>query len=200
MPGDTLLIATGNRHKLGEIRDFLKGVPWNVVGLDAFPACEAPKETGATFEANAIIKALAYGERFGVPCIADDSGLVVDALGGEPGVYSARYAGEGATDPDNNLKVLRALEGIPDAQRTARFVCCCALIIPGNDTHIETGAVEGHIAHGESGANGFGYDPLFIPEGYQDSFGVLIPTIKAAISHRAKAFRKLRTHLELPTS
>ncbi|HRK36513.1 MAG TPA: non-canonical purine NTP pyrophosphatase, partial [Candidatus Hydrogenedentes bacterium] len=142
------------------------------------------------------IKASAYCERFGVACVADDSGIVIDALHGEPGVLSARYAAPNATDEDNNKKVLRALEGVPDALRSARFICCCALVVPGNAPHIETGTVEGHIAHAITGANGFGYDPLFIPDGYKETFGVLSPAIKAAISHRAKAFRKLRVHLD----
>ncbi|MDZ4857730.1 MAG: RdgB/HAM1 family non-canonical purine NTP pyrophosphatase [Candidatus Hydrogenedentes bacterium] len=199
MPDNVLLIATGNAHKLDEIRSFLKGVAWRIAGLDEFPPCNAPAETGTTFKENATIKALAYAAQFKVACVADDSGLEVDALGGEPGVRSARYAGENATASDNNAKLLLALKATPDVQRTARFVCYCALALPGKDIHIETGAVEGHIAHQERGANGFGYDPLFIPNGYNETFGVLGPDVKAAISHRAKAFRKLRAHLEPAT-
>lgn len=191
-----LLIATGNAHKFHEIAAFIEGVPWRLMSLREFPPCDAPEEDGDTFEANAAIKAVAYGERFGVACVADDSGLVVDALGGAPGVYSARYAGPGCNDADNNARLLRELEGVPDAARTARFVCCCVLNVPGRPPHAERGTVEGRIAHGNAGASGFGYDPLFVPRGYDRTFGELGPAIKSAVSHRAEAFGKMRAHLE----
>jgi XTP/dITP diphosphohydrolase len=191
-----LLIATGNRHKFAEIAAFLDGVPWQLVGLRDFPACDEPVEDGDSFEANALIKARAYGERFGVACVADDSGLVVDALGGAPGVYSARYAGAGCTDADNNAKLLRELDGVPDTSRGARFVCCCVVNVPGRAPHTERGTVEGRIAHAVSGIAGFGYDPLFIPEGHDRTFGELGPEIKSSISHRAEAFRMMRAYLE----
>lgn len=193
---NALLIATGNAHKFSEIRSFLDGVPWKLLGLRDFPPCDAPEEIGATFEANATIKATSYAARFGIPCVADDSGIVVDALGGAPGVYSARYAGEPCTDADNNAKLLEALRLVPDDERTARFVCCCALVVPGSSPHIETGVVEGRIARACRGTHGFGYDPLFIPDGHTRTFGELAPEVKAAISHRARAFEKLRAYLE----
>lgn len=191
-----LLIATGNPHKFGEIAAFLDGVPWRLIGLRDFPACDAPEEDGDSFEANALIKARAYGERFGVACVADDSGLVVDALGGAPGVYSARYAGADCTDADNNAKLLRELDGVQDASRSARFVCCCVLNVPGRVPHTERGTVEGRIAHAVLGVTGFGYDPLFVPQGYDRTFGELGPGIKSSVSHRAEAFRKMRGYLE----
>lgn len=191
-----LLIATGNSHKFSEIAAFLDGVPWRLMSLRDFAPCDTPEEDGDTFDANALIKARAYGERFSVACVADDSGLEVDALGGAPGVYSARYAGPGCTDADNNAKLLRELDCVAEGARAARFVCCCAVIVPGGAPHIERGIVEGSIAHEVSGAHGFGYDPLFVPRGYDRSFGELDPAIKASISHRAEAFRKMRAFLE----
>lgn len=195
MPSHPLLIATGNPHKFDEIARFLDGVPWRLAGLREFPPCDAPEEVGDSFEANAVIKALAYCERFGVACVADDSGLVVDALDGAPGIRSARYAGDKCNDADNNAKLLAALEDVPGDKRTARFVCCCAFVTPGYAPHIERGEVEGNIAWQVTGAHGFGYDPLFVQRGYDRSFGELDPAIKAAISHRARAFEKLRAFL-----
>lgn len=196
MPEQVLLIATSSRHKLGEISAFLARLPYRIVGLDSFPPVDAPEENGSTFEENALIKARAYSAAFNVPCVADDSGLVVDALGGRPGIFSARYAGPNADDAANNAKLLAELDGVPDPQRTARFVCCCVYLAPDDVPHIEIGTVEGRIAHAVSGSHGFGYDPLFVPDGYEQTFGELDPTIKAAVSHRSKAFRKLRAHLE----
>ena len=196
MSARALLIATGNSHKFGEIAAYLEGVPWRLMGLRDFPPCEAPDENGNSFEANALIKAAAYGERFRVACVADDSGLEVDALGAAPGVHSARYAGDGSSDAENNAKLLAEMRNVADDHRGGRFVCCCALIVPGQSPHVELGTIEGHIARGESGSNGFGYDPLFVPCGHGRSFGELGPAVKAAISHRARAFRKLRAYLE----
>ena len=196
MPSRSLLIATGNRHKFDEIAAFLCGAPWQFKSLRDFPPFGAPSESGDSFEANALIKARAYGAHFGVACVADDSGLIVDALHGAPGIYSARYAGDGCTDAENNEKLLRELRDVPDEGRGARFVCCCVLARPGEAPHVERGVVEGRIARRVSGTNGFGYDPLFIPDGYDRSFGELGPEVKASISHRAAAFGKLRAYLE----
>jgi XTP/dITP diphosphohydrolase len=193
---NVLLIATGNTHKFAEISAFLEGVPWKLLSLRDFPACDPPQETGATFEANAVIKATSYAARFEVSCVADDSGIVVDALDGAPGVHSARYAGAACTDADNNAKLLDDLRRVPDAERTARFVCCCALVVPGSPPRVETGVVEGRIALACRGPHGFGYDPLFIPNGHAKTFGELGPEIKSAISHRARAFAKMRAYLE----
>jgi XTP/dITP diphosphohydrolase len=196
MSSRPLLIATGNTHKFEEIAAFLDGVPWHVMSLRAFPPCDPPEEDGESFEANALIKARAYHTRFGVPCVADDSGLEVDALNGAPGIYSARYAGSGCTDADNNAKLLHELRGVSEHARTARFVCCCAIILSDGTPKLERGTVEGRIAQSGSGGHGFGYDPLFIPRGYDRSFGELDASVKASISHRAQAFRRLRAFLE----
>ena len=191
-----LLIATGNAHKFGEIAALLHGVPWRLKSLREFPPCDAPEENGDSFEANALIKARAYAGRFGIACVADDSGLVVDALDGAPGIFSSRYAGDACTDADNNSKLLRELHDVGDTLRSGRFECCCAFIIPNQSPHVEFGSVQGRIARAPSGSSGFGYDPLFIPSGYDRSFGDLDPGVKAEISHRAQAFRKLRAYLE----
>ncbi len=192
----SLVIATANRRKFHEIEAFLVGLPWDLSSLADHPPLHPPQENGSTFEENAVLKARYYCNELGIPCVADDSGLVVDALGGEPGVYSARYAGEGCADADNNAKLLAALRDVAEDRRGARFVCCAALTMPDGRVHVESGTVEGHIARDLRGENGFGYDPMFIPEGHELTFGELEPSIKAAMSHRSRAFRKMRTYLE----
>ena len=185
-----LLVATRNAHKLGEIRALLPGV--EIVGTDAFPEVPDPEETGATFEANAIIKAEAWRDATGLPALADDSGLEVDALGGAPGVLSARYAGTHGDTAANNAKLLRALDGVPEGRRGARFVCALALAAPGAPTRVLRGECPGRILHEAHGAHGFGYDPLFAPEGHDRSFGELPESVKATLSHRARAFAQAR--------
>jgi XTP/dITP diphosphohydrolase len=192
----TLLIGSGNRDKAAELARLLEGLPWDVRSLKDYPAVEEPDEDGDTFEANALKKAREYGAHFEVACCADDSGLVVDALDGAPGVYSARYAGENCTYADNNAKLLKALQGIPAERRTARFVCCAALHLPDGTEHTELGTVEGRIAESCRGGNGFGYDPLFIPEGRERTFGEMTPEEKHSLSHRGRAFSMLRAYLE----
>lgn len=187
---EKILIATRNEHKLEEIRAMLPGVM--LVGTAAYPEVPDPEETGETFEANAVIKAEAWAVATGLPAIADDSGLEVDALGGAPGIHSARYAGVHGDTAANNAKVLAALEGVPVEKRTARFVCALALAVPGEATQTLRGVCEGRMIEALSGEGGFGYDPLFVPEGYEDSFGVLPPVVKATLSHRARAFRAAR--------
>lgn len=191
-----LLIGSSNLDKARELRTLLEGLPWDVKSLHDFEPVEEPEETGETFEENAILKARFYGDHFKVAAVADDSGLVVDALGGAPGVYSARYAGPGCSYEDNNRKLLDALAEIPWHERTARFVCCAAFYVPGGAPHCEIGTVEGHISMVADGKNGFGYDPLFVPEGQDRSFAAMKPEQKHAISHRGKAFASLRTYLE----
>ena len=193
---DTLLIGTGNAGKEAELALLLEGLPWAVRGLAEFPSVAAPAEDGDTFEANAVSKARYFLECFGVACVADDSGLEVEALGGAPGVYSARYSGEHATDITNNAKLLAALDGRPDSERGARFVCCIAFARPGHEVHVEIGTVEGRVAFAPRGPRGFGYDPLFIPEGHARTFAEMTPAEKLAISHRGRALRKLRRYLE----
>ncbi len=191
-----LLIGSGNPKKAQELAVLLKGLPWEVKGLRDFSSVEEPVEDGATFEENAILKARYYSKAFDVACVADDSGLVVDALDGAPGIYSARYAGPACNDEENNEKLLDALAAMPWHERGARFVCCAVFIEPGGEPHIEVGTVEGHISMEPFGENGFGYDPLFVPAGYDKTFAELGADTKHGISHRGKAFAGLRQFLE----
>lgn len=187
-----LLAGSNNRDKAAELMELLAGTPWEVKNLSEFPAVPEPVEDAETFEGNAFIKAHYYSERFQMACVADDSGLEVDALDGAPGVYAARYAGENCTYSDNNRKLLEALINVPEAERTARFVCCAAFVGPGGDRHVEFGTVDGRIALECRGEHGFGYDPLFVPEGYTQTFAELDPSVKQRISHRGRAFRQMR--------
>lgn len=191
----TLVIATGNRDKAAELSTILESLSCIVTTLAEYPPIEAPVEDGQTFEANARLKALYYAKQLGLPCVADDSGLAVDALDGAPGVYSARYAGPGCTYADNNQKLLAALEGVPGSRRTARFVCCAAFATPEGRVHIEQGTVDGTIAPACRGAQGFGYDPLFIPEGEAKTFAEMSAEAKHRLSHRGRAFARLRNWL-----
>ena len=194
---DVLLIGSANPDKARELVELMAGLPWEVRSLKDYSAVAEPEESGATFEENAILKARYYSAHFGVACVADDSGLEVDALDGAPGVYSARYAGEPCSYDDNNDKLLEALDGVPWHERTARFRCCAALAIPGDpEPHVESGTIEGHIAAICEGEQGFGYDPLFVPRGEDMTFGQLSPSEKHAISHRGRAFQQMRAYLE----
>ncbi len=193
----TLVIASNNHDKAAELAELLRDLPWRVCSLAEFNDLpQEPEETGQTFEENAFLKASYYAERLGLPCVADDSGLEVDALHGAPGVLSARYAGPGCSYNDNNAKLLRAMEGVQDAERTARFVCCAAFVGLDDVRHVERATVEGRIAHACRGSHGFGYDPLFIPEDHTQTFGEMPPERKHELSHRGRAFRKLRSFLE----
>lgn len=192
---DTLVIATANRHKASELAEFLDGPAWRLRTLRDFPPLPEPVEDGSSFGENAVKKASAYAAALGLPCVADDSGLEVDALNGAPGILSARYAGTPPSYEKNNRKLLEALAECAEPNRTARFVCCAALALPRGDVHVETGTVEGRIAFACRGTHGFGYDPLFIPQGYDLTFGELDPAVKRAISHRSRAFGKLREYL-----
>lgn len=186
-----LLIATKNAHKTGEIRAIL-GAGWEVEDLTAHPEIPAPDETGATFVDNAIIKAVAAAQIFPDYVLADDSGLEVDALGGAPGVISARYAGPRATDADNRARLLRELAAFPSP---ARFRCVMALARGDEVLGTFSGAVEGAIVGSESGAGGFGYDPLFVPAGFDRTFGELPAETKNGLSHRARALAGVREFL-----
>ncbi len=193
---EPLLIGTGNRGKAAELALLLHDLAWDVKSLADYPSVPEPIEDGDTFEANAIKKASYFSERFTVCCVADDSGLVVDALDGAPGIHSARYAGEHGTDADRTAKLLSAMRDVPEGARTARFVCCIAFVRPGCEAHLERGEVEGRIAFEGRGARGFGYDPVFVPEGFTETFGELSPEAKIRVSHRGRALRKLRAYLE----
>jgi len=193
---EVLLIGSGNLDKAAELQELLKDSRWEVKSLRDFPEVDEPEETGETFEANAALKARYYSEQFGVACVADDSGLAVDALGGAPGVYSARYAGEGCTYADNNAKLLKELADVPPERRMATFVCVAAFYGKGGAIHTERGEVTGMITGEPVGERGFGYDPLFIPDGLAKTFAQMTPEEKHGVSHRAQAFRKMRDHLE----
>ncbi|MCZ6835329.1 MAG: RdgB/HAM1 family non-canonical purine NTP pyrophosphatase [Planctomycetota bacterium] len=188
-----LLLATSNPHKIEEVEAILESLGIEVVGLDSLDEIpNEPIEDGDTFEANARLKAIGYAEATGRICLADDSGLEVDALGGAPGVHSARYAGIGNTrderDAANNEKLLRELESIPDEQRTARFVCAMCLATPEGKILAETrGEFEGVIAREPKGANGFGYDPLLFLLDVNCTSAELSPEAKNARSHRGEA-------------
>lgn len=197
MQNQILLIGSGNLDKARELSVLLEGLPWKVKSLQDFPDLPSPEETGSTFEANALLKAQYYSQAFDVATVADDSGLAVDALGGAPGVYSARYAGPGCSYADNNEKLLQELEGVPWHERTARFVCAAAFLEPGREPHVELGQVEGYISQVESGQQGFGYDPLFVARGEERTFAEMSPAEKHKLSHRGKAFAALRRWLEL---
>jgi XTP/dITP diphosphohydrolase len=186
-----LLVASGNPKKLVELRRIFEAVEGlSVVGPEEVGAIPEVVEDGDTFEHNARKKAREIARDKGMMTIADDSGLEVDALDGAPGVYSARYAGDGG-DEANNEKLLRELRDVPDEARTARFRCVLAIADPdgplGDDEHVASGAVEGRIAHAPRGEGGFGYDPLFFPEGRDVTMAELSPGDKDAISHRARA-------------
>ncbi|SHG80431.1 XTP/dITP diphosphohydrolase [Thermosyntropha lipolytica DSM 11003] len=181
-------MATRNQKKKKELQEILSDLDVQVITLEEIEK-EVPEieEDGTTFEANAVKKASITAALTGYICLADDSGLVVDALDGKPGVYSARFAGEGATDEQNNRKLLQLLKGIPEERRTARFVCVIAICTPEGETFTVRGECEGRIAFYPRGEKGFGYDPLFIPCGYQVTFAELSGEEKSRISHRGKA-------------
>ena len=189
-----VIVATGNRGKLEEIRSALDLSGWEfVTAPDLGTSTLDVEETGSTFEENARLKAQAYHETFGLPALADDSGLEVDALGGEPGVYSSRYAGLDATDADNNAKLLAALEGVPAGQRGARFRSVIVYIDADGAETVVDGACEGSIGFEAHGSGGFGYDPIFLPsQAPGRTMADLGMAEKNAISHRGAALRALR--------
>lgn len=199
-PRQRVVVATGNAHKLDEIRSILDvsaGSPVELVSMREFDVPE-PVEDGATFEANALLKARACAQKTGLPAVADDSGLEVDALGGAPGVFSARYAGEPSDDARNNAKLLAELADVPARRRTARFVCAAAFVASSGSEHVVRATMDGRIVDEARGTNGFGYDPHFVSDLSTDgrTNAELTPAEKDAISHRGAAFRALRPHLE----
>ena len=192
---DTLVIATRNRHKVEEIRAILAPLGVTVRDLSDVPGCPDVEETGITLEENALLKARAAHACSGLPVIADDTGLEVYYLLGVPGVFSARYAGENATYADNCRKLLRALVGVPSRRRQARFRTVVAFVEKGRELLFD-GTIEGKIGLAERGGNGFGYDPLFIPEGYTRTYAELTLDEKNRISHRGLAVQKFRDFLD----
>ena len=193
-----LLVATHNAHKTGEFRAMLSDFFDDVADLTTLLDMEEPEENGSTFAENSAIKALAASNALpDAFVIADDSGLEVDALNGAPGIYSARYSGANATDATNRDKLMEEL-GKPEhegKERSARFRCVITVARGGEVLAVFDGAVEGRIADGMTGEGGFGYDPLFIPEGCEDSFRVLPEKIKKGMSHRGQALEKFRAWL-----
>ena len=188
-------MATTNRGKLDEIVGLLAGLRVEILTLSGYPDLVAPEETGTTFADNARQKALYYAQRTGLPTVAEDSGLEIDALGGAPGVYSARFGGVDRPYPERFALIEAQLDGVPDAARTARFVCALALVEHDRVRFEAQGCVEGLIAREPRGAGGFGYDPIF----FYPPFGSTLAEAgnrKSAVSHRGEAFGRLRGFLE----
>ncbi len=191
----TVYLATANAHKAGELEEILRtaGLDIHVCSARELGGMPDVEETAPDFEGNARLKAQALRPLApqGAWVLADDSGLEVDALGGAPGVHSSRYAGPGASDADRNAKLLGALAGVPDAKRTARFRCCVVVLRGDGREFVFNGRCEGRISVSPAGCGGFGYDPLFVPEGYDRSFAELPGEVKNRISHRARALQAL---------
>jgi XTP/dITP diphosphohydrolase len=190
-----LLVATGNAGKVKELVALLEGTGISLRSLKDYPQLEPVVEDGESFEANAVKKARTACEQTGLPVIADDSGLLVTALGGRPGVHSARYAGEGCSDADNNRKLLAELADTPREKRGAAFRCVIALCLPGGVCRTFAGELRGLITNEPAGAGGFGYDPLFLVPEYGKTLAELSLEIKNRISHRGRAFVALQQYL-----
>jgi len=193
-----LLLATQNQKKLTEIERILReelGAGVHLLGLDLHPEVATAPEEGATFAENARQKALWYAERTGAVCLADDSGLEVDALGGRPGVHSARYAGPGANDADNRAQLLRELAAVAPPARTARFRCAICLVDGGEVVFEADGTTEGSIVMAERGSGGFGYDPLFLSAELGQTFAEAPAAAKDRVSHRGRALARLAEFL-----
>jgi len=192
-----IVLATRNKKKIEEIRRITADLPISILSLDNFPDCPETVEDRDTFEGNAVKKASEVCECTGKPALADDSGLEVDALGGAPGVYSARYAGNAGSGNDvrNYEKLLFELKNVPDEKRGARFVCCMALALPDGSVKTFFGYAEGSIGYEPKGETGFGYDPVFIPKGYKNTFAEMSGDEKDRLSHRGKALEKLVSSL-----
>ena len=193
-----VVLATRNAHKVGELRQILAGagLDLELVDLAAFPDVPDVVETGATFAENALLKARAVAEATGLPAVADDSGLCVDALNGMPGVLSARWAGGHGDDRANLNLVLAQLAQVPDERRGAQFVCSAALALPGGQARVVEGVLRGRLGRAPRGAGGFGYDPVLVPDGEDRTTAEMTAQEKNAISHRGRAFRALAPHLQ----
>ena len=184
-----LVVGTKNKDKLREIRSLLKGLPLRVSSLSDFPHCPEAVENGKTFAANAEKKARQYSKHTRTLTLADDSGLMVSFLNGKPGVYSARFAGPGCSYQDNNRKLLGLLKKVPPSKRTGKFVCVMSLYENGKRVATVRGECRGTIASAEKGKHGFGYDPVFVPQGHSRSFAELGAAAKGRVSHRGRALR-----------
>ncbi len=188
-----LVLATRNAKKLAELDRLLAsaGLDVEILGSDAFSDLPEIEETGSTFAENSLIKARAVAAHTGLIAIADDSGLCVDALNGQPGIYSARWAGPGATDESNLDLVLEQIRDVEPAQRTAHFACAAALVLPSGQEYVVQGQVNGVLLTQRRGAGGFGYDPIFLPDGFDITTAEMTSDQKDAISHRGQAMRAL---------
>jgi XTP/dITP diphosphohydrolase len=192
-----LVLATRNAHKVDELRRILgdAGLAVELVGMDAFPDVPDVAETGTTFAENALLKAHAVAAATGLPAVADDSGLCVDVLGGSPGVFSARWSGTHGDDAANLALLLAQVSDVPDDRRGAHFACAAALALPAGVERVVEGRLTGVLIRERRGTNGFGYDPVFVPDGESRTTAQLEPEEKDAISHRGRAFRGLVPHV-----
>ena len=196
LPEGCVVAATKNRNKLKEMNAILAGRGLTIISQEEAGLSDVDVvEDGETFEENSYKKASEIMKACGRPAIADDSGLMVDALDGAPGVYSARFAGEGHDDSANNAKLLALLSDVPDEKRGAKFVAVITLIFPDGEKIVARGECPGHIAREAAGEGGFGYDPLFVPEGHEETFATLGADVKNKISHRARALAELERKL-----
>jgi XTP/dITP diphosphohydrolase len=197
MPPPKILIGTSNREKIHELRELFAALPVRLVGLDDVGGLDEVEETGATFVENASLKASIYARQSGLFTVADDSGIEVAALGNAPGVHSARYAGLGTPFSVKIQLLLRDLDTMPDASRSARFVCAMSLADPAGAIAFETeGVCDGKLVDSPRGTGGFGYDPIFVPDGFDKTFGELDSDIRQQISHRARAAAKIMRYLQ----
>ena len=193
-----LVLATRNQGKITEFRRILDALApgaIELIGVDQFPDLVDVDETGSTFEENSLLKARYTCHATGLPAIADDSGLCVDALNGDPGIFSARWAGTHGNDQANLEKVLDQLKDVPDEKRTARFMCVASLVLPDGREQVAEGRFEGHILHAPVGENGFGYDPIFQPLGLSISSAQMSAQEKDLVSHRGKSLRSIAPHV-----
>ncbi|TAL25170.1 MAG: XTP/dITP diphosphatase [Nitrospirae bacterium] len=195
-----IVLATRNKKKIEEIRRITAGMQITLFTLDDFSDCPEVEEDGKTFEENAVKKAKAVSGYTNMPALADDSGLEVYALNNAPGVFSARYAGEGSGDAANTKKLLADMSSAPDEKRGARFACCIALAFPDRTTETFLGYSEGSIGREPRGSNGFGYDPVFYPRGHKKTFAEMADEEKDSLSHRGAALKKLQEYLTTPYS
>lgn len=187
-----VIFATGNENKLKEIRMIMKDMDLEIVSMKEAGCFVDVEETGTTFEENSVLKAMAIAKKSGEITLADDSGLEIDFLNKEPGIYSARFMGENTSYDIKNGELLRRMEGVPDEKRTARFVCAVALARPDGTSEVVRATMEGRVAYEPAGENGFGYDPIFFLPEYGCTSAELPPEDKNAISHRGKALRMMR--------
>jgi XTP/dITP diphosphohydrolase len=196
-PRPRVVLATRNAHKVTEIHDVLAaaGVDVDLVGVTAFPLVDDVAETGLTFAENALLKARAVMAATALPALADDSGLTVDALSGMPGVFSGRWAGTHGDDAANLRLLLGQIRDVPDAHRGAAFVCVAALVLPDGTEVVAEGRVAGRVVRQPRGSGGFGYDPIFVPDGDTRTTAEMSAAEKNAISHRGRAFRAIAPHL-----